>query len=385
MHSRHTLLALLGLMALSFFAFCLWALSQAMNANVALMQATGVPPATTVDAPFVEAWTESVRPPLVHEMALSPVAKGEFFALNNDEILKFSANGARLAKFAAPAKSSRIATDPTGAMPYLMVVSSSTKWTGAIDYVVTTDYFLQALDAAGREVWKKRFDPNDVSWPEPVISRFNQTPVIVLSTGKRIICFDANGNELWNVALWHHPGTVTEAPENGGAALLAALAPKREIVGIGTDGTLLKPWAEGDAPRRFRTMKTQHGLYGVSLRQVFGQGKGVRQAVAFFDSQGTVIREVELPPDASLSTYSPIGAIDVHGSGLRNWVITLGDGTILVFSSTGQELARHSTGLRTRTFLSIPQRNGPDMLITSTSQGITAWQPVPSRILALSR
>ncbi len=98
-------LALLGLMAVSFFAFCLWALSQAMNTNVALIQAQGVPPATTGDAPFVEAWTVSLRPPLVHEMALSPGAKGEFFALNNDEIFKFNANGARLAKFAAPAKS----------------------------------------------------------------------------------------------------------------------------------------------------------------------------------------------------------------------------------------------------------------------------------------
>ena len=384
MHSRHTLLALLGLLALSFFAFCLWALSQAMNTNVARIQA-GVPPATTVDAPFVEAWTVSIRPPLVHEMALSPGAKGEFFALNNDEILKFSANGAQLAKFAAPAKSSRLATDPTGAMPYLMVVSSSTKWTGAIDYVVTTDYFLQALDAAGREVWKKRFDPKDVSWPETVISRFNQTPVIVLSTGKRIICFDANGNELWNIALGHHPGTVTEAPENSGAALLAALTPKREIVGIGTDGTLLKPWAEGDAPRRFRTMKTQHGVYGVSLRQVFGRGQGVRQAVAFFDGRGTVLREVELPPDASLTTYSLIGAIDVHGSGLRNWVIALGDGTILIFSPSGQELARHLTGSRTYTFLPVPQQNGPDMLITSTPHGLTAWRPISNRIGALSR
>jgi hypothetical protein len=383
MQPRHFFLGLLGLMALSFFAFCLWALSQAMNANVALIQAPGVPPATTVDAPFVEAWTVSIRPSLVHEMALSPGEKGDFLALNNDEILRFSATGAQLAKFAAPAKSSRIATDPTGAMPYLMVVSSSTKWTGAIDYVVTTDYFLQALDAAGREVWKKRFDPQDVSWPETVISRFNQTPVIVLSTGKRIICFDANGNELWNIALWHHTGTVTEAPADGGAALLAALAPKREIVGIGTNGTLQKPWGQGDAPHRFRTMKTQHGLYGVSLRQVFGRGQGVEHALSFFDSRGTVIREVELPPDLSLSTYSPIGTIDVHGSGLRNWVIALGDGTILVFSPTGQELARHSTGLRTRTFMSVPQQNGPDMLITSTSQGLTAWRPVSSRIRTL--
>jgi hypothetical protein len=177
-------------------------------------------------------------------MALSPGARGQFFALNNDEILKFDANGARLAKFPAPAKSTRIATDRTGAVPYLMVVSSSTKWTGAIDYVVTTDYFLQALDATGREIWQKRFDPKEISTPEPLIASFKGKPVIVLSASRRIICFDVNGNELWNAPLWHHPGTVTEADlsADGGGALLAALAPKREIFRIGTDGRVLEPW-----------------------------------------------------------------------------------------------------------------------------------------------
>jgi hypothetical protein len=130
-------------------------------------------------------------------------------------------------------------------------------------------------------------------------------------------------------------------------------------------------------------MKTRHGLYGVSLRQVFGRGQGVQHALAFFDNRGTVMREVELPPDLLQSTYSPIGTIDVHGSGRRNWVIALGDGTILVFSPTGEELARHSTGLRTYTFLSVPQQNGPDMLVTSTTRGLTAWRPVSSRIGAL--
>jgi hypothetical protein len=127
-------------------------------------------------------------------------------------------------------------------------------------------------------------------------------------------------------------------------------------------------------------MKTDGKLYGVSLRQVFGGGQGVRHALAFFNGQGTVIREVELPPDAPQSTYSPIAAIDVLGSGLRNWLIALGDGTILIFSPTGQELARHSTGSRTRTFLSVPQPHGPDLLITATHRGLTAWKPVPGRI-----
>src|SRR5947207_7236112 len=163
-----TVIVLLIFVVLLFLAFSLWALLQSMNASMNLVESYGVPAASTGDAAFVEEWSVTLNPPLVHEMALSPGAKGAFFALNNDVIIRFDAtNGAQLAKFAAPAKSARMATDPSGAMPYLMVVSSSTKWTGAIDYVVTTDYFLHALDTAGREVWKNRFDPKDVSVLEP--------------------------------------------------------------------------------------------------------------------------------------------------------------------------------------------------------------------------
>jgi hypothetical protein len=381
MRSR-LLLMLTALAGLSFFGFCLWALSLAMNVNVALVQTQGVPPATTGDTPLAQAWSVPLSPSLVHEMALASPGKGEFFALNSDEILRFNSNGVRVAKFAAPAKSSRIVTDPVGAVPYLMVVSRSTKWTGAIDHVVTTDHFLHALDGSGREAWRKRFDPKDTSVLEPVISRFEQRPVIVLSASKRIICFDANGNELWNIPLWHHPFTVTEAHSsvNSGAVLLAALAPKREIVSVGADGKVLGAWGTGDGPSRFRTMKTARGLYGVSLRQVFGRGQGVRHALAFFDSAGKVVREVELPPDALLPTYSPIAAMDIDGSGARNWALVLGDGTILVYSPTGQELARQSTGSRTHTFLPVPQQAGPDLLITATNRGLMAWKPVPGRM-----
>jgi hypothetical protein len=368
---------LLALVALVFFGFCLWALSQAMNTRVEDAQTHGLPSATTGDAPFVQMWSVSLNPPLVHEMALSPGQPGQFVALNRNEILRFDDRGARLATFAAPPKSTRIATDPTGALPYLMVVSSKTKWTGAIDYVVTTDDFLHALDGGGREIWKKRFDPKDVSVLEPVIARFSGTPVVVLSASKRIICFDVNGAELWNVPFWHHPQTVTE---DGSGGLLAAKAPTEEIVRISADGKVLGAWGKGDGPRRFRAIKTENGVYGVSLRQVFGTAPGVRQALAFFDAGGAIIREIELPPDAGLLTYAPIAAMDVDGSGRRNWVVALADGTILVFSPTGEQIARHTTGMRLRTVMTLPQNSGPDLLITSTYRGLTAWRPVAGRL-----
>jgi hypothetical protein len=261
-------------------------------------------------------------------------------------------------------------------------VSSSTKWTGAIDYVVTTDYFLQALDAGGREIWKKRFDPKEVSTLEPVVATLNARPVVVLSASRRILCLDAAGVELWNIPLWHHPGTVTVAdlPGDAGGSLLAALAPKKEIVRIGAHGKVLGAWGDGDGPSRFRTITTNGGVYGISLRQVFGRGQGVMHALAFFDGGGAIIREVELPPNAPQLSYAPIAAMDVDGSGRRNWVIALGDGTIMVFSPAGQQLARQTTGARHRTVIALPQNSGPDLLITATHRGLTAWRPLPGRI-----
>lgn len=212
-----------------------------------------------------------------------------------------------------------------------MVVSSSSKWTGAIDHTVTTDYFLHALDTGGREIWKRRFDPKDVATLEAVFTRVMGRPVVLLSASRRLFCFDVSGRQLWEVPLWHHPGTVTATDLDGGT-ILAAAAPKHEIVRIGPDGTVLGPWGKGDAPRRFRAIQTRSGVYGISVRQVFGRGPGVRQSLAFFDGEGAVIREVELPADAALLTYAPIAAMDVKGSGHRNWVVALGDGTILVYS-----------------------------------------------------
>ena len=372
---------LLALVAVAFLGFCLWTLSHAMNARVEDVRTHGLPPATTGDAPFVEAWSVPLEPPLVHEMALNPGVKGQFFALNNNQILRFDADGTPLARFAAPPKSTRIATDPTGALPYLMVVSKSTKWTGAIDYVVTTDDFLQALDGDGREVWKKRFDPKEVSTLEPVIATLNSRPVVVLSASNRIVCLDAAGTELWNIPLWHHPGTVTgvDLPDGSGL-LLAAVAPKKGIVRIGGDGEVLGAWAESDGPSRFRAINTHGGIFGISLGQIRGRGQGVLHALTFFDGGGAIIREVELPPNAPQLAYSAIAAMDVDGSGRRNWVIALGDGTIMLFSPTGEQLARQTTGARLRTVMALPQNSGPDLLVTATHRGLTAWRPVPGRI-----
>lgn len=356
---------------------------KAMNRRMDAVQTYGLPAATDQNAAFVEAWSVQLNPPLTHEMALNPGHAGEFFALNHDQIYRFDASGAQQDRFAAPPKSTRIATDPTGAVPYLLVVSSNTKWTGAIDYVVTTDYFLHALDMRGRQVWKQRFDPNDLSALEPVIANLHATPVIVLSASRRILCFDVNGRQLWDTAFWHHPGTlaVADLDGDGNGDLLAAQAPKREIVRIDALGQIVGPWGEGDGPSRLRVARMTPGeIAAVSLRQVFGRGPGVRHALAFFDGKGAMIGETELPQDVAPLSYSPIAAMDVDGTGRKNWVIAFGDGSIQVFSPRGEQLTRHHTGVRLRTFLAVPQPNGPDLLVTATHRGLTAWRPVAAHM-----
>jgi hypothetical protein len=371
---------LLILVAIGILGFAIWTLPQAMNARFKAAQNVGVATPAVAEAAFSEAWSVRVTPPLIHEMAATPDTSGQFLALNKDEIYRFDPTGKRLASFAAPSRSIRIATDPNATLPYIVVVSSAAKSTGAIDYTVTTDYYLQALDGNGGVIWKKRFDPKDVSSPEPIVTTLRSHPAVVLSTGRRILCFDAKGDDLWDLSLWHHPGTVTPADLQGGGGLLAALAPRREIVGITADGARLGPWGTGEGPSRFRAIRTSSGMAAISLRQVFGRGPGVRQVLAFFDASGKIVREVELPPDASQLTYSPIAAMDIDGSGRRKWVVGLGDGTILVYSAAGEELARHATGSRMQTMLALPQRNGTDLLITATPRGLTAWRPVSDKI-----
>lgn len=177
-------LILMAVIALAIVAFALYALSQALRVNSAGNTAgPQVPPAAKSDAPSAEAWSIALNSPMVHEIAAAPGRPGEFLALNRNEILRFDSKGTRVSKFAAPPKTTRIATDATGVFPHVMAVSSRTKWSGAITHTDTTDYFLHALDTGGREVWQKRFDPKDVSAPEPVITRAGGTSVIRVGHG----------------------------------------------------------------------------------------------------------------------------------------------------------------------------------------------------------
>jgi hypothetical protein len=351
------------------------------------MLAVHVPP-TAVEhdgsPAFVKAWSVPLSPPFVLEMALVPGQPGQFFALHNDQVHRIDGTGKQRETFAAPPKSSRIATDRTGAVPYLLVVSRKTKWTGAINYVVTTDHFLHALDTRGRGVWTKRFDPKELSTLEPLTARIDGRPAIVLSASKRILCVDLNGGPLWELDFWHHPDTVAVADLNGDGHgdLLAAQAPKREIVRINGRGRAAGKWGEGDGPRRLRTSYSRStGFSAISLRQVFGRGPGVQHALTFFDAGGTTIREVELPADASPLSHAPITAMDVDGTGNKAWVVALGDGSIRVFSPFGERLAEYQMDMRPRTYLAVPQLSGADLLVTATDRGLTAWRPIAARMV----
>ena len=331
---------------------------------------------------FVEIWSTRLGSPAVQELAAVPGRAGEFFALQNDVIHRFDSQGGRQGHFAGPDKSSRMATDPTGAIPYLLTTSRTTKWTGAIDYVETTGYFLHALTTQGQVVWSKRFDPKTFSVLEPIVTRLGGTPTIVLSASKQIVAVDLNGMTRWTLGLWHHPGTLTVADFNGdgNGHLLVAQAPSREIVRIDVNGQLAGAWGRGDGPSRLRAVSSAAGFSAVSLRQVFGRGPGVRHALRFFDATGTSIADAELPPDASTLSFAPLTAMNIDGRGEKVWVIVLGDGSVRVYSPSGRLLATDFLPNRPRTYAAVPQPSGPDHLVIATDRGLQGLRPVAARL-----
>jgi len=344
-------------------------------------QTARAPVTTGATTGLAKIWSVNIHPPRILELALSPTGRGEFLALNGDDhIHRFDSSGERRDQFRAPEKSSRLVTDPSGRFPYSLIVSSKSKWTGAIDFKVPTDYYLQALDGRGTEVWKVRLDPKQVSVLDPVVATIDRFgyPAILLSASQRILCFSANGTRLWDAPVRHYPGTLAAADLDGDGVqeILAARTPLSDIVRIDASGQALGPWVAGHGPTRLRAepMRGSAEVYAATLRQVFRpQPGGVQLALSFFASNGNLLGEFDLPKNASLPSHSPLAAIDLDGSGRRSWIMALGDGSIHLFSPSGGLRKVEHIGQRIRTFLVLPRPNAPDLLIVATQRGLTAW------------
>ena len=355
---------------------------RAVRQPMTVAQNSVIPPPTVAGGAFVKVWSTDKPGPV---RALAPAPDG-FYALADDHIYRFDADGNPQSRFTAPSRAHRIATDARGAIPFLAVVSSLPRQVG--DVILDGDYFLHLYDAGGRERWKQRFDGNEFAGLEPLITTLDGRPVVVLSARKRILCFDIDGALIWNVALWHHPGTLASinTQQGGPGFLLAGLASRRDIVRIDGRGTVMGTWASmiglwvaREDPSRLATAPSPSGGFAaIALRQVQESGAFVRLALTFFDGAGTVLNESELPLSTRPLGFSPIASMDA-GAGAF-WVVAVGDGLVHAFSLQGRRLVTQEMGAPFTMCAAVQRGGRTSLLVTAVRRELVAWRPDPTTL-----
>ena len=207
-------------------------------------------------------------------------------------------------------------------------------------------------------------------------------------TRERILCFAIDGTLIWDVALWHHPGTLAsvDTQQGGPGFLLAGLASRRDIVQIDARGSVMGTWASliglwvaREDPSRLATVPSPAGGFAaIAMREVQEPGQPVRQAVTFFDAGGTVLNESELPSSATPLVFSPIASMD-SGSGAF-WVLASGDGSLHAFSLQGRRLVTQETGTHFTMCAAVQRGGRPSLLVTAVPRGLMAWRPDPATL-----
>ena len=277
-----------------------------------------ISPPIGTDTTFVKIWSTD-RPGRyeVYDLAPAPGGIGGLYVLAGDYfhryVYLFDANGSLQNRFEVSSIAHRIATGADGATPFIAIVSSRprvvriTSSSGSkqpADVEVQANNHLHLYDAGGRELWKRQLG---VGAGDPLITVLEGRPVVVLSTGERILCYGIEGTLLWDVELWHHTLASGNVHRGGPAFLLAALAPRLDIVRIDGSGAVIGPWAAvtgpwatSENPSRLATVSMPGGgIAAVTLRGVRGPDKELRQVVTFFDGGGAALNEVELPSSAT--------------------------------------------------------------------------------------
>jgi hypothetical protein len=93
---------------------------------------------------------------------------------------------------------------------------------------------------------------------------------------------------------WHHPGTLTATIPTAEQSWWPGSSRKKSF-GSALPGFC---WARGasksDVLRRFRAIETRDGIYGISLRQVFGRALASARRLRSLMAKEDI--RVELPP-----------------------------------------------------------------------------------------
>jgi len=329
---------------------------------------------------FDLAWQRDLEPSLVASMTRTPAGwPGDFAALTaGDTIHFFQRDGADLRTFKAPTNTDWIAGDPTGAMPFLAVVSREYQMSG-IDRLVRTS-FLHALDVSGRVLWTRSYASNrNQPGFNATLAQLAGMPVILAISGEQLLCIDLQGQTLCSHPFQRSARmTIFTGIVNGQEPEYVATFPvARERLGVEQNGRRLEiPLSFSSYQLMAARALASGGPTEVALsRHYLKPAGGVGGALTFVQFPAGNSYEATFDGDALTLAIDPL---DTDGDGTSVWLSASNDGTLRVVSPGADSGATEQTGARLHGMLVLP--GSPPLVVVSTHRGVAAWRPTPALI-----